>query len=100
MSRVVRRIASAFGALALITSTSSFTAAPAQADPGICIDHVMANGYEPTADVLYACKVGKTGLRKDVRKCHRILLQEGVDHRTARHACRIASEPDPEPAPA
>ncbi|WP_158848655.1 hypothetical protein [Saccharothrix deserti] len=81
----------AFAASAL----SSLAAAPAQADPGICIDHVMENGHEATDAVLKACKIGKTGKKADVQECRRMLAGEGVSADVAKHACRIASHPEP-----
>ncbi|ANZ39714.1 hypothetical protein BBK82_30375 [Lentzea guizhouensis] len=72
----------------------SFTGPPAQADPGICIDHVMENGYEATGNVLKACKIAKTGKETDARTCRRMLRDEGVRPAVASHACRIASYPE------
>jgi len=72
-----------------------FTAAPAQADPGICIDHVMEAGYPATASVLKACKIAKTGRAADVRTCRLMLAEGGVTAAVAQKACRIASYPDP-----
>ncbi|ANZ35921.1 hypothetical protein BBK82_07335 [Lentzea guizhouensis] len=72
----------------------SFTGPPAQADPGICIDHVMENGYQATGNVLKACKIAKTGNADDVKKCRRMLYDEGVRRVVALHACRIASYPE------
>lgn len=76
------------------SAVSSLTAAPAHADPGICIDHVMENGYEATDAVLKACKIAKTGDRDDVRECRRILAGEGVSRDVAKRACRMASQPE------
>lgn len=82
-------------AMALATAAAfSFAAPAAQADPGICIDHVMENGYEATATVLQACKIAKTGKKLDANRCVRMLLDEGVRLKVASHACRIASYPD------
>jgi hypothetical protein len=72
----------------------SFTGPPAQADPGICIDHVMENGYQATGNVLKACKIAKTGKSEDVKLCRRMLKYEGVRNSVAAHACRIASYPE------
>lgn len=76
------------------SAMSSLVAAPAHADPGICIDHVMENGYEATDAVLKACKIAKTGTPEDVRECRRILTGEGVPRDVAKEACRIASYPE------
>lgn len=75
---------------------SSLAAAPAHADPGICIDHVMENGYEATAEVLRACKIAKTGEAEDFAECLWILDDEDVANEVAVYACEIASYPDPE----
>lgn len=76
------------------SAMSSLVAAPAHADPGICIDHVMENGYEATDAVLRACKIAKTGESDDVRECRRILAGEGVSRDVAKRACKIASYPE------
>ncbi|MGM1059881.1 hypothetical protein [Saccharothrix sp. Mg75] len=90
MSSTLR--AAALTAAALVTAV--LFAEPARADPGICIDHVMEHGHEATDAVLRACKIAKTGLPDDVRKCRGILHREGVEGDVARHACRIASYPE------
>ncbi|MGZ3145229.1 hypothetical protein ACVDFE_25165 [Lentzea chajnantorensis] len=94
MSRL-SRAAGLTGMVFTATALFSFIGPPAQADPGICIDHVMENGHEATSNVLKACKIAKTGKREDVRTCLRMLRAEGVEREVASHACRIASEPDP-----
>ncbi len=91
MSRVSVLACTAFAAAAL----SAFAAAPAHADPGICIDHVMEMGHPANATVLKACKIAKTGRASDVRTCRRMLLDDGVPSAVAQKACRIASYPDP-----
>jgi len=91
MSRVSVLACTVLGAVAF----SAFTAAPAQADPGICIDHVMEAGYPATASVLKACKIAKTGRAADVRTCRLMLAEGGVTAAVAQKACRIASYPDP-----
>lgn len=90
MTRILRAAALALAvAAAPIAATGT-----AHADPGICIDHVMENGYEATEAVLRACKIAKTGRAVDVSRCRRILTGEGVTPDVARHACRIASQPE------
>lgn len=95
---VARTAVSRTAALACAALTaaalSSFAATPAHADPGICIDHVMAEGYRATDAVLKACKIAKTGRQKDVQECRRILRNEGVRVEVANRACRIASYPE------
>ncbi|ONI88822.1 hypothetical protein ALI22I_17780 [Saccharothrix sp. ALI-22-I] len=91
--KAVRAIVVACTAFAA-SALSSLAAAPAHADPGICIDHVTENGHEATDAVLRACKIAKTGKRADVRECRRILDGEGVSADVAKHACRIASYPE------
>lgn len=82
----------------MTSALSSLVAAPAHADPGICIDHVMEHGFEATDAVLKACKIAKTGESADRRECRRILDDEGVTRSVARRACRMASEPERTPA--
>ncbi|HUQ61444.1 hypothetical protein [Lentzea sp.] len=90
----LRRAAGLTGMVFTAAALFSFVGAPAQADPGICIDHVMENGYEATANVLKACKIAKTGEEDDARTCRRMLRYEGVRRAVASHACRIASYPE------
>ncbi|MDU0287854.1 hypothetical protein [Saccharothrix longispora] len=90
MSSTLRAVALTLAVLA----APLVAAAPASADPGICIDHVMEQGVEATDAVLYACKIAKSGLPGDVRRCRSILQAEGVPPGEARHACRIASYPE------
>ncbi|HEX6340308.1 hypothetical protein [Umezawaea sp.] len=92
--RALSRAAVLTSAVFATAALSSLTATPAHADPGICIDHVMENGYPATAAVLKACKVAKTGTAADARACRDSLVAEGVAHAVARKACRIASYPD------
>ncbi|MCG8927349.1 hypothetical protein [Lentzea sp. CC55] len=94
MSRLPRT-AGLTGMVLTAAAVFSFAGSPAQADPGICIDHVMENGYKATANVLKACKVAKTGKTDDIRTCRRMLHAEGVRNAVASHACRIASHPEP-----
>ena len=93
MSRIPRT-AGMTGTLFIAAALFSFAGPPAQADPGICIDHVMENGYEATANVLKACKTAKTGAEADVKTCRQMLRHEGVRRAVASHACRIASYPE------
>ncbi|SDF47237.1 hypothetical protein SAMN05216553_101793 [Lentzea fradiae] len=93
MSRL-SRLAGLTGMVLTATALFSFTGPLAQADPGICIDHVMENGYKATETVLKACKIAKTGDKADVSTCQRMLRREGVRREVASHACRIASQPD------
>jgi pimeloyl-CoA synthetase len=93
MSRLPR-VAGLTGVVLTAAALFSFTGTAAQADPGICIDHVMENGYEATANVLKACKIAKTGKEDDARTCRRMLRNEGVRREVASHACRIASYPE------
>lgn len=91
MSRVSVLACAVLGAVAF----SAVVAAPAHADPGICIDHVMEAGFPATDSVLKACKIAKTGRAADVRTCRRMLIEGGVGSAVAQRACRIASYPDP-----
>ncbi|SER90828.1 hypothetical protein SAMN05216188_11789 [Lentzea xinjiangensis] len=93
MSRLPR-VAGLTGMVFAAAVLFSFTGPPAQADPGICIDHVMENGYKANANVLKACKIAKTGEEDDARTCRRMLHDEGVRRSVASHACRIASYPE------
>jgi hypothetical protein len=95
LSPVVSRV-SVLACTALAAAAfSAFAAAPAHADPGICIDHVMEAGHPATESVLKACKIAKTGRVDDVRTCRRMLTDGGVSTAVAQKACRIASYPDP-----
>ncbi|MCS7476935.1 hypothetical protein ACFFQW_01540 [Umezawaea endophytica] len=91
MSRVSALACSVLAAAAF----SAFAAAPAHADPGICIDHVMESGFPATESVIKACKIAKTGRAEDVRTCRRMLAEGGVPAAVTQKACRIASYPDP-----
>ncbi|KOV82424.1 hypothetical protein [Nocardia sp. NRRL S-836] len=93
MSRLLRA-AGLTGMAFAATALFPLTAPAAQADPGICIDHVMENGYKATDNVLKACKIAKTGKEEDARTCRRMLHFEGVRRAVASHACEIASYPD------
>ncbi|MEV8441647.1 hypothetical protein AB0425_30055 [Actinosynnema sp. NPDC051121] len=98
-ARMRRRVARGAGlafTVVVVSALSSFGAAPAHADPGVCIDHVMENGYEATDTVLKACKIAKTGQLDDIRTCRRMLAGEGVDRDVAKRACWIASRPEEE----
>lgn len=98
-ARVRKRAARGAGVAFTVVAASAlslFGAAPAHADPGICIDHVMENGYEATDAVLKACKIAKTGRLDDIWTCRRMLAGEGVDADVAKRACSIASRPEEE----